>query len=99
VSEKGEEVNSIVVDANVAAYLVMKGLIAIPFIKSKSSDGQGSRIAWDVQGDQQTIDREMRRYYGNEKVGILDYVRILKDIRGEMYQIKSLKGQLKENEP
>jgi hypothetical protein len=91
-----EKVNSIVIDANVAAYLVMKGFIAIPFIKNKSSEGQGSRVAWDIQGDQDAIDYEMRKYYGNEKVGILDYVRILKDIRSEMYGIKSLKGQLKE---
>lgn len=90
-----EEVNSIVVDANVAAYLVMKGFVAIPFIKSKSVEGQGSRVAWDIQGDQDAIDSEMRKYYRNEKVGILDYVKILKDIRSEMYGIKALKGQLK----
>ena len=97
-SEKvNEESNSIVVDANVAAYLVMKGFIAIPFIKSKSSEGQGSRVAWDIQGEQDAIDQEMKRYYRNEKVGILDYVRILKDIRSEMYNVKSLSGQLKES--
>lgn len=89
--------NSIVVDANVAAYLVMKGFVAIPFIKSKSVEGQGARVAWDIQGDQDAIDREMKKYYANEKIGILDYVRILKDIRGEMYQVKSLSGQLKED--
>jgi len=95
VSEKIEEVVSTVVDANLVAYLVMKGFIAIPFIKSKSSEGQSSRVAWDIQGKQEAIDKEMNRYYSNERVGILDYVRILKEIRGEMYNIKSLKGQLK----
>lgn len=96
-SEKvNEESSSIVVDANVAAYLVMKGFVAIPFIKSKSTEGQGSRVAWDIQGDQYAIDCEMKRYYRNEKIGILDYVRILKDIRAEMYGIKALKGELKE---
>jgi len=94
-----EEVNSIVVDANVAAFLVMRGFIAIPFIKSKSSEGHGSRVAWDIQGDQGAIDKEMKKYYANEKIGILDYVRILKDIRSEMYNIKSIKGQLKESNP
>ena len=93
-----EEVNSVtVVDANIAAYLVMKGYIAIPFIKSKSSGDQSSRVAWDIQGTQGAIDKEMKLYYGNERVGILDYVRILKDIRSEMYTIKSIKGQLKES--
>jgi len=63
-----EEVNSIVVDANVAAFLVMRGFIAIPFIKSKSSEGHGSRVAWDIQGDQGAIDKEMKKYYANEKI-------------------------------
>jgi len=99
VSEKCESLNSIIVDANVAAFLVMKGFVCIPFIKSKSTEGQGSRVAWDIQGDQGAIDNEMKRYYGNEKIGILDYVRVLKDIRSEMYNVKSLSGQLKEREP
>lgn len=89
--------NSIVVDANVAAYLVMKGFLAIPFIKTKSSADQSSRVAWDIQGDEDAIDKEVKKYYGNERVGILDYVRVLKDIRSEMYGIKSVKGQLKDN--
>ena len=89
--------NSIVVDANVAAFLVLKGFIAIPFIKSKASEDQSSRVAWDIQGDEDAIDKEVRKYYSNEKVGILDYVKVLKDIRSEMYGIKSVKGQLKDN--
>jgi len=89
--------NSIVVDANVAAYLVMKGFMAIPFIQTKSSADQSSRVAWDIQGDERSIDAEMKKYYGNERIGIMDYVRVLKEIRSEMYTIKSVKGQLKDN--
>jgi len=88
-----------VVDANVVAYLVLRGYVAIPFIKSKSSEGQSARVAWDVQGSPDAIDREMKKYYANEKVGIMEYVRILKDIRGEMYQIKSIRGQLRDSNP
>lgn len=88
--------NSIVVDANICAWLVLKGFIAIPFIKSESSENQSSRVAWDIQGDEDAIDKEVKNYYGNQKVGILDYVKVLKDIRSEMYGIKAVKGQLKE---
>jgi hypothetical protein len=89
--------NSIVVDANVAAFLILKGLVLIPFIKNRATDDQSARVAWDVQGDPDAIDKEVKNYYRNEKIGILDYVKILKDIRGEMYQIKAVKGQLKDN--
>jgi len=91
-----EENSVIVEDANVVAYLVLKGYLAIPFIKSKAIDNQSSRVAWDVQGSESAIDKELKRFYRNEAIGILDYVRILKDIRSEMYGIKSIKGQLKE---
>lgn len=92
-----EEVNSsVVVDANEVAFLKLNGFIAIPFIKEEATDNHGSRVAWDVQGDQNAITRAMRRYYGNEKVGVKDYVIILKDTRSEMYALKSQRGQLKE---
>ena len=84
-------------DANIVAYLVMKGYIAIPYIKTEASENQGSRVSWDVQGDPDAINAEVKIFWENERVGIRDYVRILKDIRGTMYEIKNMKGQLKEN--
>ena len=84
-------------DANIVAYLVMKGYVAIPYIKSEASENQSSRVSWDVQGDPDAINAEVKIFWENERVGIRDYVRILKDIRGTMYEIKNMKGQLKEN--
>ena len=84
-------------DANIVAYLVMKGYIAIPYIKTEASENQGSRVSWDVQGDPDAINAEVKIFWENERVGIRDYVRVLKDIRGTMYEIKNMKGQLKEN--
>jgi len=84
-------------DANIVAYLVMKGYVAIPYIKSEATDNQSSRVSWDVQGDPDAINAEVKIFWENERVGIRDYVRILKDIRGTMYEIKNMKGQLKEN--
>lgn len=83
-------------DANIVAYLVMKGYVAIPYIKSEASENQSSRVSWDVQGDVDAINEEVKIFWSNERVGIRDYVMILKDIRSNMYNIKNLKGQLKE---
>lgn len=84
-------------DANIVAYLVMKGYIAIPYIKAEATDNQSSRVSWDVQGDPDAINAEVKMFWENERVGIRDYVRTLKDIRSTMYTIKSMKGQLKEH--
>ena len=82
-------------DANIVAYLVMKGYVAIPYIKSEASENQSSRVAWDVQGDQDAIESEIKMFWSNERIGIRDYIRVLKDIRSDMYNIKNMKGQLK----
>ena len=85
-------------DANIVAFLVLKGYIAIPYIKTESTESQSSRVAWDVQGDADAIEAEIAIFWANERIGIRDYVRILKDIRSNMYNVKALKGQLKEPE-
>jgi hypothetical protein len=77
-------------DANVVAYLIMKGHIAIPFI-SHISD-HTARVSWDIQGD---VEDTLRGYYSNESVGVRDFVRILKDVRSEMYSTKTMARQLK----
>jgi hypothetical protein len=84
-------------DANIVAYLVMKGYIAIPYIKTEATESQSSRVSWDVQGDTDAINTEVKMFWANERVGIRDYVRILKDIRSTMYTVKNMKGQLKEH--
>ena len=90
---------TVIEDAMIVAYLVMKNYLAIPYIKSEATSNQGSRVAWDVQGDQNAIENEIKMFWANEKVGIRDYARVLKDIRSNMYTLKSMKGQLKEPEP
>jgi hypothetical protein len=81
-------------DANIVAFLVMKGYIAIPYIESEMSGKSGSRVAWDVQG--KGVDEEITRYYSNEKVGIQDFVRSLKATRSSMYNTKHINKQLRQ---
>ena len=86
-------------DANIVAFLVLRGFIAIPFIKQEKGDGDkdysSSRVAWDIEASDEKIAAEIKRYYGNERVGVHDFVRVLKDIRSQMYNTKSMTNQLK----
>jgi hypothetical protein len=83
---------SVIEDANVVAFLMMKGYVAIPFIQTTK------QVAWEVQGDEKAIDTEIRMFQSNERIGIRDYVIILKDIRSQMYLIKQLHNQLKKGD-
>ena len=86
-------------DANIVAYLVLQGFIAIPFIqteKGKEADSQiSSRVAWDIEAEEGKLDAEIKKYYGNESVGVHDFVRVLKDVRSQMYSVKQVNNQLK----
>jgi hypothetical protein len=83
------------------AFLVLRGFIAIPFIQTeKGGDiGRGtdtsSRVAWDIEDEDGKVDAEIKMYYSNEKVGVHDYVRVLKDVRSQMYSTKQVANQLR----
>jgi len=79
-------------DANIVAFLMMKGFIAIPFIKEKAAGERSSQVAWEVQGE---IASAINDFYSNEYVGIRDYVKALKAVRGDMYSVKQFNNQLK----
>jgi len=88
-------------DANIVAFLVLRGFIAIPFIQTeKGGDiGRGtdtsSMVAWDIEDEDGKVDAEIKMYYSNEKVGVHDYVRVLKDVRSQMYSTKQVANQLR----
>ena len=80
-------------DANIVAFLMMKGFVAIPYIKEEAAGERSSQVAWEVQGE---IASAINDFYRNECVGIRDYVKALKVVRGDMYSIKQLNNQLKD---
>ena len=79
-------------DANLVAYLVTKGFIAIPYIK-ETKDSDQRRVIWDVQGD---IEKARQEFYGNTN-GIRDFVRSLKEVRQDMHSMKSMVTTNKED--
>jgi len=88
-------------DANIVAFLVLRGFIAIPFIQTEKGGDTGrgtdtsSRVAWDIEDVDGKVDSEIKMYYGNDKVGVHDFVRVLKDVRSGMYSTKQIGKQLK----
>ena len=79
-------------DANLVAYLVTKGFVAIPYMK-KTKEGDQRRVVWDVQGD---IEPARQEFYGNAG-GIRDFVRSLKEVRQDMHSMKSMVTTNKED--
>jgi len=81
VAVKEKEI-SIIEDANIVAYLVTKGFRATPFVK----DGpKNSRVAWTIEDD---ITEAVEDYYNNDQVDVYGFVKSLKDVRAEMYNLK-----------
>jgi hypothetical protein len=68
-------------DTNIVAYLHLCGFKFAPFQK-----GEG-RIGFKVYGD---IDSTLASFYGNNQVGIQDYVKCLKTVRGSMFLYKGM---------
>ena len=81
-------------DANIVAFLVMKGYTAIPYIIAEARPGQSSRVAWDIDAD---VKDAIKAFYENERIGVRDFVRALKEIRSGMYNMKQMNNQLKKN--
>jgi hypothetical protein len=80
-------------NANVVAFLTMKGFIAIPYIIAEARPGQGSRVAWDIEGD---TSEAMQEFYSNKLVGVREFVKCLQEVRASMYTMKQMSGQLKQ---
>lgn len=68
-------------DATVVAFLALRGHTVTPF---KNPNG---RVMFEVEGD---IVRDVDAFYQNEKVGILDFIRIFKSIRGSIFTLKTV---------
>lgn len=80
----------IIEDANIAAFLVMKGLEVRPFIKG---EGSVPVVAWTVHGERDKVVTTIKSFHSNATVGVSDFVVSLKGIRSAMYSLKSIESQ------
>ncbi len=68
-------------DATIVAYLALQGHKITPL------KDQTGRIVFEVEGD---IAQDVEAFYCNQKVGVMDYVRMLKSIRGQIFTMKAM---------
>jgi hypothetical protein len=69
-------------DATIVAFLALQGHTVKPL------RNQNGRIIFEVEGD---IARDVEAFYTNQQVGIMDYVRFLKSVRGQIFTLNAMK--------
>ena len=77
-------------DTMLVAFLKLKGITATPWVCTDDDDVNKGRVQFEMSGEPGEVEKQMQAYYGNEKVGIQDYVRCLKETKSEMYNIKKI---------
>lgn len=75
-------------DATIVAFLALRGHTATPL---RNPNG---RVVFEVEGD---IARSVEAFYTNQQVGIMDYVRIFKMIKSQIFTMKAMKKNETEN--
>ena len=73
-------------DALLIAFLKLKGHTSIPRISQKESNEP--RVVFDIYGDENTVKNDMQKYYNNESVGVLEFTRIYKETKSQLYNTK-----------
>ena len=83
---------TVIEDANIAAFLSLKGLKVVPFVKNEGSV-DAPVVVWNVHSGRDKVTSILKSFYADEQVGVSSFVRSLKDIRSAMYNLKSISSQ------
>ena len=74
-------------DTSLVAFLKLKGHVCIPWISR--DDPNDIRVSFDIQGDERAIEADMQKFYNqNEMVSVVDFCRMLKDVKSSMYNLR-----------
>ena len=76
-------------DISLVAFLLLKGHKIKPWRDTSDSD----HVSFDIEGEANGIELDMHKYYSNEQVGIQDYIKCLKEVKSQMYNLKKVKSQ------
>ena len=90
------ETISTVEDVYLVAYLVSRGLVAIPYMK-ESKEGEQPRVVWDVEGN--NAEKVRLDYYRNAPVGIKDFIRSLKEVKTDMHTTRGSDVNVNNHKP
>ena len=85
-SMAGNPPETILEDTSIVAFLKLKRHDTVPFTTSDDSQ----RVKFKIGGDPQQIESDIVAFYGNESVGIFDFIRCLKEIKSQMYSLKRI---------
>jgi len=73
-------------DTSLVAFMLYKG----HKIKPWKDTLDHNHVSFDIIGNIDTIETDMQKFYSNEQVGIQDFVKCLKSVKSEMYNLKKL---------
>jgi hypothetical protein len=73
----------------------MQGYKVTPWIEvdeqNPNQDPNSRRVEFQIEGDPDTINLEMQRFYADEPFPILTFCRHLKETKSAMYNLRRLK--------
>jgi hypothetical protein len=82
-------------DTQHVAFLKMQGYKVTPWIEvdeqNPNQDPNSRRVEFQIEGDPDTINLEMQRFYADEPFPILTFCRHLKETKSAMYNLRRLK--------
>jgi hypothetical protein len=73
-------------DTMLVAFMVLKG----HKIKLWRDATNPDHVSFDILGSPDEIEASMKEYYENKEVGVADFVRCLKDVKSQMYNMKKI---------
>jgi hypothetical protein len=79
---------SMLEDSQLVAFLKLKGHGIVAHICR--DDPQDPRVAFEIKGDDDQIEKDVQSFYDNDQVGIQDYCRCLKEIKSQLYNTRRL---------
>jgi len=77
---------TIMEDSHQVAFMMLRGYK----IKLWRNTEDPRHIQFEVLCSPEDVDREMEKYFSNEKVGITDYINCLKSVKSQMYAMKKI---------
>ena len=82
-------------DTQHVAFLKLKGWKVTPWIEvdeqNPNQDPNTKRVEFQIEGDPDSIEKDMQEFYQNELVGVQDFCRCLKEIKSSMYGLRRIR--------
>ena len=82
-------------DTQHVAFLKLMGYVVKPWIEvdeqNPNQDPNMKRVEFQIEGDPDSVEKDMQRFYDNEMIPIQDFCRCLKEVKSAMYNLRRLR--------